>query len=133
MRKCDIFSAEGEPLQRISFFRAATRNGKIVGEKKVTIIFPWVKLGKPVCRWYKSRKRSSKQEALFTTRTPSPCGKYSVYLKEIARLAGIEPGKINFETLRKNAPKLRFLEAIALLEMEDQLPRLRKFAEFLNK
>ena len=132
LQKCDVFSAEGEPLQRISFFEAVKRNGKIVGKKKISIIFPWVKLGTPVCRWYNSRKRSSKQ-ALFASRTQPPCGKYSAYLREITPLAGIEPGKITFETLRKNAPILRILEAIALLEMEDLLPRLRKFAAFLNK
>lgn len=158
LQKCDVFSAGGNPLQRISFFEAVKRNGKIVGKKKISIIFPWVKLGNPVCRWHNSRKRSS-QPALFTSRTQPPRGKYSAYLREITRLAGIEPGKINFETLRKNAPILRISEAIALLEnfetfrvinarrlrvnsiseaialleMENLLPRLRNIAAFLNK
>lgn len=103
MRVKDLFAPDGTPRERVS--RDLEKRRSAV---RLTIPFPWERMGAAVIRWH-AAKRIKGQEQLFIGRTRKTC---YYHQQTLLRRAGLAATGTGFHGLRKTC-LLRFYNSFA--------------------
>lgn len=103
MRVKDIFAPDGTPKERVT--RDVEKNG---AAPRLTLPFPWKRMGNAVIRWFQKKKIKG-QDQLFIGRNQKVCYRHQ---QKLLKLAGLPATGIAFHGLRKTC-LIRFHETFA--------------------
>lgn len=98
MRVKDLFAPDGTPRERVT--RSVEKKRK---DDRLTVIFPWGRMGEAVRRWYRA-KIIKGQDQLFIDRNQKVCYRHQ---QKLLRMAELPARGIAFHGLRKTC-LLRF-------------------------